>query len=164
MLLLVPALLFIGLLGAGLRRAGGPPAPGDAAPDFSAPVLGGDRLVSLDELSGRPLLLNFWASWCGPCVDEAPMLRRAEETFGRRVTFVGIDIRDSEPEAIEFVERHGLDYLHLRDEDLAIYDDFGLTGQPESFLIDADGTIVEHIAGPFTSQDDLFALLQRVVS
>jgi cytochrome c biogenesis protein CcmG/thiol:disulfide interchange protein DsbE len=115
-------------------------------------------------LLGRPILLNFWASWCGPCVDEAPMLRRAHERFGDQVEFVGIDVRDSRPDALEFVARHRLDYLHLRDEDLTIYDRYGLTGQPESFLIGADGTIVEHVAGPFLTDDDLFALLDRVAT
>jgi cytochrome c biogenesis protein CcmG, thiol:disulfide interchange protein DsbE len=163
-ILLFPAALFVGLLAVGLRQSGGPPAPGDEAPAFSATVLGESRKVSSDELTGRPIFMNFWASWCGPCVDEAPMLRRAHERFGRQVEFVGIDVRDSQPDALDFVARHRLDYLHLRDEDLSIYDLYGLTGQPESFVIASDGTIVEHVAGPFLSQSDLNALLDRAVS
>jgi cytochrome c biogenesis protein CcmG/thiol:disulfide interchange protein DsbE len=163
-LVLVPAAAFIALLAMGLARSDGAPVPGDAAPAFTAPVLGESRSVSLEDLAGRPVLLNFWASWCGPCLDEAPMLRRAHAAFGDEVAFVGVDIRDSQPDALEFVDRHGLDYLHVRDEDLTIYDDYGLTGQPESFLIEADGTIVEHIQGPFPTEDDLVALLQEVIS
>jgi cytochrome c biogenesis protein CcmG, thiol:disulfide interchange protein DsbE len=161
---LIPAVCFIVFLALALRTTGGPPAPGDGAPGFSAPVLGESRSVSLGELSGRPVLLNFWASWCGPCLDEAPMLRRAAEEFGDRVTFVGVDVRDSQSDAVEFVEDHKLDYLHVRDENLSIYRDYGLTGQPETFLIDSDGTIVEHVAGPFVTEDDLFALLERLAS
>jgi cytochrome c biogenesis protein CcmG, thiol:disulfide interchange protein DsbE len=163
-LVLLPATIFVGLLAFGLRNSGGPLGPGDEAPSFSATVLGEPRTVSFDELAGRPVFLNFWASWCGPCVDEAPMLRRARERFGRQVEFVGIDVRDSQSDALDFVARHRLDYLHLRDEDLSIYDRYGLTGQPETFVIAADGTIVEHVAGPFLSQDDLNAVLERVVS
>jgi peroxiredoxin len=92
------------------------------------------------------------------------MLRRAHDAFGDEVAFIGIDIRDSRPDALEFVDRHGLDYVHVRDEQLAIYRDYGLTGQPESFLIDADGDVVQHVQGPFASEADLFALLEEVVA
>jgi cytochrome c biogenesis protein CcmG, thiol:disulfide interchange protein DsbE len=163
-LILVPAVLFVGVLAVGLRHSDEGAAPGDRAPEFAAAALDGSRDVSLNDLLGRPILLNFWASWCGPCVDEAPMLRRAHERFGDQVEFVGIDVRDSRSDALEFVARHRLDYLHLRDEDLTIYDRYGLTGQPESFLIGADGNIVEHVAGPFLTDDDLFALLDRVAT
>jgi cytochrome c biogenesis protein CcmG/thiol:disulfide interchange protein DsbE len=161
----VPALLFIGLLVFGLRATGGPPAPGDAAPDFeAAPLVDAGAPVSLSDFRGRPILLNFWASWCEPCLDEAPMLRRAHDAFGDEVAFIGVDIRDSRPDALEFVDRHRLDYVHVRDEQLAIYRDYGLTGQPESFLIDADGDVVQHIQGPFLSEGDLFALLDDLVA
>jgi cytochrome c biogenesis protein CcmG, thiol:disulfide interchange protein DsbE len=159
-----PAATFVALLGVGLGRSDGPPAPGDTAPTFTAPLLGETRTVSLAELRGRPVLLNFWASWCAPCRDEAPMLRHAHQEFGDGVTFVGIVVRDSERDALEFAARHGLDYFHLRDSELTIYDDYGLTGQPESFLIDADGTIVEHVQGPFAAEGDLVALLRQVTS
>lgn len=161
----IPALLFLGLLVFGLRGTGGPPAPGDTAPDFNAASLadaGGP--VSLSDFRGRPVLLNFWASWCEPCLDEAPMLRKAHDAFGDEVAFIGIDVRDSKPDALEFVDRYGLDYVHVRDEQLAIYRDYGLTGQPESFLIDADGDVLQHVQGPFASERDLFALLEELVA
>jgi cytochrome c biogenesis protein CcmG/thiol:disulfide interchange protein DsbE len=161
----IPALLFIGLLFFGLRGAAGPPAPGDAAPDFeAAPLANAEGRVSLSDFRGRPVLLNFWASWCDPCLDEAPMLRRAHDAFGDEVAFIGVDIRDSRLDALEFVDRHRLDYVHVRDEQLAIYRDYGLTGQPETFLIDADGDVVEHVRGPFLSEGDLFALLEDLVA
>lgn len=92
------------------------------------------------------------------------MLRRASEAYGDEVAFVGVDIRDSETDALDFVRRRDLDYLHIRDEDLSIYDDYGLTGQPETFVIDSDGVIVEHVAGPFLSEGDLLDLLEQVTS
>ena len=161
--MLVPAVAFIALLGFGLRSGGGPPAPGDVAPAFEAPVLGTAETLSSEELRGRPVLLNFWASWCLPCKDEAPLLRRAHEEFGNEVAFVGVDIRDRRDEALDFVGRQSLDYVHVRDERLEIYDDFGLTGQPETFLIDSEGRIFEHVQGPFPSKADLFALLDELV-
>lgn len=161
---LFPAVAFLGVLALGLRGTDGPPAPGDEAPEFTASVLGRTQTVSLEDLAGRPVLLNFWASWCAPCEDEAPMLRRASEAYGDEVAFVGVDIRDSETDALDFVRRRDLDYLHIRDEDLSIYDDYGLTGQPETFVIDSDGVIVEHVAGPFLSEGDLLDLLEQVTS
>jgi cytochrome c biogenesis protein CcmG, thiol:disulfide interchange protein DsbE len=161
----VPAAAFIALLGFGLRGADGPPAPGDPAPDFeAAPLVNAEDPVSLSDFRGRPVLVNFWASWCEPCVDEAPMLRQAHSEFGDDVAFVGVDIRDSRADALRFVDRHQLDYVHVRDEQLEIYRDYGLTGQPESFLIDAEGRVVDHAQGPFPSKRDLFALLEDLVS
>jgi cytochrome c biogenesis protein CcmG, thiol:disulfide interchange protein DsbE len=161
-IVLVPAAALVALLGFGLRASGGPPAPGDEAPAFSATQLDGDGELALAELRGKPVVLNFWASWCEPCVDEAPMLRRAHREYGERVEFVGIDIRDDKDDAQEFVTEYGLDYEHVRDEDLSIYDDYGLTGQPETFFIDAGGTIVDHVNGPLF-EEDLRALLDDLV-
>ena len=110
------------------------------------------------------VLVDFWASWCGPCRDEAPMLAAAENAYGERITFVGVNIRDDISDARRFVREHGLDYLHVRDDDLSIYDDYGLTGQPETFLIRADGTIAQHVAGPFPSRADLFAQLDALAA
>jgi cytochrome c biogenesis protein CcmG, thiol:disulfide interchange protein DsbE len=159
---LIPALVFLGFLAVGLSRSGSAPGPGDRAPAWSAPALQGEQTVSLDDFQGRPVLLNFWASWCVPCIDEAPMLRRAQETYGDRVAIVGVDIRDSSIDATEFVERYRLDYTHIRDESLTIYDDYGLSGQPETFLIDGNGVIVEHIRGAFTDEAHLVSLLESV--
>lgn len=92
------------------------------------------------------------------------MLRRAYEAYGDKVAFVGIDIKDARTDALEFVDRHDLAYVHVRDEDGAIYDDYGLTGQPETFLIDADGVIVEHVNGPFLDVQDLFAMLDVLIA
>jgi cytochrome c biogenesis protein CcmG, thiol:disulfide interchange protein DsbE len=162
--ILVPAFAFIALLTFGLLRSGGAPEIGDMAPDFTAERLNGEGTLSLEELRGRPVLVNFWASWCGPCKDEAPMLRNAHERFGNQVHFLGVDIRDARGEAREFVRRYGLDYEHVRDERLEIYDDYGLTGQPETFLIDANGRIVQHISGPLLSENDLVVLLEGLLT
>jgi cytochrome c biogenesis protein CcmG/thiol:disulfide interchange protein DsbE len=162
-LLLLAAVLFIGLLTVAVARRSGPPQPGDEAPEFSAPVLEGDGTVALEDFEGRPVFVNFWASWCVPCVEEAPHLQRAHDLYGDDVAFVGIDVKDSRSDAVAFARRHGLDYTHLRDEG-RIYGDYGLTGQPESFFIDDDGVIVEHVAGPFFDEDDLFTLLDVLVA
>lgn len=168
--MIVPAVLFVALLGIAVVNQEGKPVPGDKAPAFSAPLLEGTGSVlddsaslSLDDLKGKPVVLNFWASWCPPCKDEAPLLKKAYEEYGDRVTFVGVDIRDARTDALAFVADYDLDYPHVRDEDLEIYDDFGLTGQPETFFLDQDGVIIEHVNGPLFG-DTLYELLDLLVA
>lgn len=161
LLILVPAVAFVVLLGVATFGRGGALTPGDAVPGFTAKVLGGGELA-LNELRGRPVVMNFWASWCGPCKDEAPFLRSAHERYGDRVIFLGVNIRDAESDALAFVDRYGLDYIHVRDEDLSIYSDYGLTGQPETFFVDQDGVLVEHVPGPL-DEAGLLELLDVLV-
>ena len=162
-LILVPGVAFLVLLAVALINNSPPPQVGDPAPSFEAELLTGDGELSLEELRGKPVVINFWASWCVPCKDEAPMLSEADARYGDRVSFVGVDIRDARSSAQEFVERYDLDYPHVRDEDLSIYDDFGLTGQPETFFLDEDGVILEHIPGPL-AREQLFQLLDSLTA
>jgi cytochrome c biogenesis protein CcmG/thiol:disulfide interchange protein DsbE len=143
-------------------RDSGPPRPGDDAPDFTAPLLGGGELA-LADLAGSPVVLNFWASWCGPCEDEAPMLQQSYEEFGGRVHFVGVNIKDALSDAQAFVEQYGMEYPSVRDETGKIYSAYGLTGQPETFFIDASGKLYEHVQGPLF-EEDLLLILQGVLT
>ena len=147
-LILVPAVAFLIILGIGTYKRTDVPTAGKAVPAFTAPLLVGDGDLALADLKGKPIVLNFWASWCAPCKDEAPLLQDAHERFGDRVTFLGVDIRDARSDALEFVEEYGLTYPSVRDEGMRVYADYGLTGQPETFFIDSDGVLVEHVPGP----------------
>jgi cytochrome c biogenesis protein CcmG, thiol:disulfide interchange protein DsbE len=161
----LPASAFLALLAFGVLRADGPPQPGDQAPPFSAPSLADSgSSVSLSDYSGRPLVVNFWASWCLPCKDEAPLLERAHRAYGGEIAFLGVDVRDSRSEALAFVRRHGIGYPSVRDETRVISERYGLLGQPETFFIDQNGVIVEHYKGPLDDPDHLFALLDLLVS
>ena len=159
---LVPVVVFIALLSVAVVRES-TPEPGDDAPGFEANLLEEDGTLALADLRGRPVFMNFWASWCGPCEDEAPFLAKAAERYGNRVAFVGVNIKDARSDALAFVDDQGLSYEHVRDEDGSIYDDYGLTGQPESFFIDANGVIVEHVPGPLFERD-LLRLLDRIAA
>jgi cytochrome c biogenesis protein CcmG, thiol:disulfide interchange protein DsbE len=150
---LAVALAFLAMLSWAAVRTGGPPTPGDPAPAFEAPLLGAGGELALEELRGKPVVLNFWASWCAPCEDEAPMLRRAHERYGDQIAFLGVNIKDAESDALAFVERYRLGYPSVRDERQEIFRDYGLTGQPETFFVDESGTIVEHVNGPLTGSD-----------
>ena len=145
---MLPCAIFVALLTFGLVSKGEAPVPGDQAPAFEAPLLTGTGTLSLGELEGKPVFLNFWWSGCEPCKDEAPALKRAHEVYGDEIAFVGVNIRDARSDALDFAQRYDLDYTHVEDNTLTIYRDYGLTGQPESFFIDRDGEVVEHVAGP----------------
>lgn len=156
---LVPAILFVGLLGAALVKKSSTPRPGDQAPAFEAELLGGGTLAS-EQLRGKPVVMNFWASWCVPCEDEAPLFKEAHERYGDDIAFLGVNIKDGEADAKEFDERWGLEYPDIRDEDNRIFTDYGLTGQPETFFIDANGVIVEHVNGPVSAETLEFLLAE----
>jgi cytochrome c biogenesis protein CcmG, thiol:disulfide interchange protein DsbE len=160
--LLLPAVLFVVVLGVATLRKVDNLGPGSKAPDFTAPILGGSGSVKLSALRGKPVLLNFWASWCVPCKDEAPMLREAYRVYGSKVHFLGVDERDSLTAALSFERSNHIPYQSVTDEGFRIYDDYGLTGQPESFFIDQNGVIVQHVPGPL-SRGELFDLLDVLV-
>lgn len=147
--MVIPAAGFVGLLAYGTFARSEAPRPGDKAPSFEAQLLTGGGSLGSDQLRGRPIVLNFWASWCIPqCTDEAPILQDAHELYEDQVAFIGVNIKDSISGARRFVDRFDIGYPSIRDEDLEIYDDYGLTGQPETFFIDANGTVVDHHLGP----------------
>jgi cytochrome c biogenesis protein CcmG, thiol:disulfide interchange protein DsbE len=107
-----------------------------------------DGEVSLDELRGVPVVLNFWASWCDPCRSEAPILERAWRRDGRRgVLYVGLDMQDLTGDAEAFLEEFGITYPTVRDPGRAVADGYGLTGIPETAFIDRDGRVVAYAIG-----------------
>ncbi|MBN8549054.1 MAG: TlpA family protein disulfide reductase [Deltaproteobacteria bacterium] len=116
--------------------------PGDLAPDFKLPGLD-SREYSLSSFRGKVVLLNFWASWCGPCVSEMPALQRLHDQFkdqGFSVVAVGID---DEPGALEeFRQKFGLSFPVLVDTTGVTKSGYKTTGVPESFIIDAAGRMV----------------------
>lgn len=125
----------------------GAASPGHPAPAFSASVIGERGNLSLAGLKGKPVVLNFWASWCGPCKAEAPLLNKAFDRYRDRVAFVGVDSHDARSDAEAFLKANDVRYPSVFDGGAQIYRDYGLTGQPETFFIDSDGRIVAHVPG-----------------
>jgi thiol-disulfide isomerase/thioredoxin len=105
----------------------------------------------LDELHGAPLVVNVWASWCGPCRDEAPALAGAATTYGDRVRFLGIDVLDARPDAVAFIEEFGWSYPSVFDRDAEIRDRLGLLGQPVTLFYDASGALVDTHVGAISA-------------
>jgi cytochrome c biogenesis protein CcmG/thiol:disulfide interchange protein DsbE len=112
------------------------PADEQPVPDFVLPTLDGGRLSSA-ELHGSPVVLNFFASWCAPCREEAPLLERTWQAYKERgVRFVGVDIRDTPSDARRFVREFGLTYPIVRDEDQTLARALDVYGLPQTFFVD----------------------------
>ncbi|MGZ8475985.1 MAG: redoxin family protein [Candidatus Limnocylindria bacterium] len=134
----------------------GSPLIGRPAPEWTLATLDG-RTLSSGELAGRPYVLNFWASWCIPaCVAEHPVLASAHELHGEEVAIVGVLYQDSPADAEAFLARYGdAGYPHLIDEGGRLAIEYGVTGPPETFFVDADGIVRDKQFGPLT--DELMA-------
>lgn len=119
-----------------------------------APPLANGR-VDLEELRGNPVVVNFWASWCAPCREEAPRLQRAwRRARPAGVIFVGLNIQDVTPDARAFLREFSTSYLNVRDGGGSVGRDWGLTGIPETFFVDGKGRVVAHVIGAI-SDDQL---------
>ena len=111
------------------------------APSQTLPRLGGGE-SSIAAMKGKPVIVNFWASWCDPCKEEAPALLRAHEQIRKAGgTVLGVTVDDSSPDSQKFVEEFKLPFPSLRDVDGELGEEFGRTGVPETFVIDREGRV-----------------------
>jgi cytochrome c biogenesis protein CcmG/thiol:disulfide interchange protein DsbE len=134
-----------------------PPKIGGPAPSFSLQRLQGTGDVSLASLRGKPVVLNFFASWCEPCKGEAKVLESAWQQYKGRVQFVGVDYNDIASDGLRFQRAHHITFTTLRAGSGKIADVYGLTGVPETFFIDARGRLVgSHIEGTVAHQQHAF--------
>jgi thiol-disulfide isomerase/thioredoxin len=158
-ILCVGGLLMLGALGCG---AGEPEAERPLASDFTLPLLGGDELT-LSKFRGRPVLIDFWATWCAPCVGQVPLFNEFHERYGADIPLLAVATDTDGAEAVApFAEEHGIEYPVLLGSE-ALARDWGLLGFPTLFVIDAEGRIQEAHVGPLTEEwlmelvDDLAA-------
>jgi len=111
------------------------------APSFTLPLFGGGT-IKIEDLRGKVVFLNFWASWCPPCRAEAKTLEAAWQRYkDREVVFLGIDIQDTEQAARAFLKEFGITYVNARDESEEVAIEYGVWGIPETFFIDREGRI-----------------------
>lgn len=162
-LALVPALAFIGVLSLAVFRSGSQAEAGKDAPGFELPLLDGSGTLTEEDLEGQPIVINFWASWCIPCREEAPLFQRTWESYrDEGVMFLGVNIKDAESDARSFVNEFGITYPVVRDLDQALTRDFGVKGLPETFFVDHRWTFIGAISGAASGEQQSTVILGAV--
>jgi cytochrome c biogenesis protein CcmG, thiol:disulfide interchange protein DsbE len=126
-------------------------AAGPEVPDRTFTTFDGED-VSLRDHEGVPMVVNFFASWCPPCVAEMPEFERVHQAVRDEVRFVGLNTQDTEAAARELVTRTGVTYHLGFDPDGALFRDFGVVAMPSTFFVTADGAVVHRHAGILTEQ------------
>ncbi len=125
---------------------------GRTAPEFALKSFDGDE-VKLSDFRGKTLLVNFWASWCHPCREEAPVLERTYMSLsGKQVEFIGINIMDDRKNAEEYIKSFGGSFVNIYDPENRIHLDYGVGGVPETFFVNPDGIITGKHRGPLTEK------------
>jgi cytochrome c biogenesis protein CcmG, thiol:disulfide interchange protein DsbE len=123
------------------------------APDESLPVLGGPGQSSLADYRGKVVVLNFWASWCPPCIGELPLLERTKRRIESRGGIVlGVNYKDLPEDALELSRRFQLSYPSVRDRDGEYAEEYATQGIPETFVVDRRGGIAASRRGPVDQQ------------
>jgi cytochrome c biogenesis protein CcmG/thiol:disulfide interchange protein DsbE len=128
------------------------PLLGRPAPAFALAPVGGGPVVTSESLKGRPFVLNFWATWCAPCLQEHETLVRTAAAVGSDVQFLGVVYEDEEDRVRAFLQRHGSAYPSLLDPEARTAIAYGVAGVPETYFIDATGTIQAKVAYPLDSR------------
>ncbi len=142
------ALLAVGLfMKEPLTGASGAARVSRPASDFTLPLFNGGE-ITLSSLRGKPVVINFWASWCPPCREEAPILEKVWRLYREKgVTFIGVDLQDTEAEALAYIEEFDITYPNGPDLDGRITIDYGVGGIPVTFFIDGEGMIISRWVG-----------------
>lgn len=129
------------------------PLIGRIAPSFALREVGTANTINLEQFRGKPVVLNFWATWCGPCWEEHPVLVANARMLQPQVQFVGVVFQDTEEKIQSFLNNRGSAYPTLVDEAGKTAIAYGVGGVPESYFLDANGVIVAKFTGPLTEKD-----------
>jgi cytochrome c biogenesis protein CcmG, thiol:disulfide interchange protein DsbE len=154
------------LMGLGMARTGTTTLKvGNPAPDFSLTTFDG-KTIPLSSLKGKVVVVHFWASWCTSCFDESPLVEQAWQKFqpGGDVVFLGVDYVDTEGPAMAFIKQYGFDFPNGPDLRSEISTAFHVTGVPETYIIDRQGTLSYMRPGPFNSLDEINGLVNNVLA
>jgi cytochrome c biogenesis protein CcmG/thiol:disulfide interchange protein DsbE len=143
----LPAAVLAMLLCAGCYSATRPPHVGSPAKEFS--VTDSDHTVSLNQYRGQIVLVNFWATWCPPCVEELPSLMNLQERMkGRGIVVVGVSIDVDGDAYHRFLKLHNINFVTVRDPEQKVSRMYGTSGWPETYIIDRQGVLRRKFVGP----------------
>lgn len=158
------ALLLIVGLGL-IRTQEGPVSAGQRAPEFILNTFDGEVIAPAD-LAGKVVVLNFWASWCKPCEQEAADLETAWRNYQFRddILFLGVDYVDTEPEARLYLQKFDITYPNGPDLRTSISQAFRIRGVPETYIIGADGILAHVQIGPFTSLAQIQSVIDPLIT
>ncbi len=134
------------VLVAGCNRGSHPTLVGNPAPDFT--VQDADRKVTLHDLRGKVVVLNFWATWCPPCVEEMPSLVRMQSNLKDRVVVLAVSVDDDERSYRTFLRKNNVDLLTVRDPQQKSNELYGTFKFPETYIIDRQGVVQRKFIGP----------------
>jgi cytochrome c biogenesis protein CcmG, thiol:disulfide interchange protein DsbE len=159
---LILLLAIVGLMLA--KRQQGPIKVGSPVPDFSLTAFDG-QAYKLSDLKGKVVLLNFWASWCKPCEQEAADLEMAWRYYqpGGDVVFLGVDWTDTEPKAKDYLAKFDITYPNGPDLGTRISQAYRTTGVPETYIIDREGKLAYVKLSPFQSLSEIQAAIDRLL-
>jgi cytochrome c biogenesis protein CcmG, thiol:disulfide interchange protein DsbE len=140
------------------------PAPDERAPlpEHTLDGFAGGEAVALADYRGRPLVLNFWASWCVPCVEEMPAFQQVAGELDGEVAFLGVDTRDAPRSAERFVDDLGITYDLAVDRDSVLASSLGVFGLPTTLFVDSEGTIVYRATSPLDAEGLRAALREHL--
>jgi cytochrome c biogenesis protein CcmG/thiol:disulfide interchange protein DsbE len=133
---------------------------GDVVPDFTLQTFDG-QTIRLADLHGKVVLVNFWASWCSTCKDEAESLEKGWQYYGQKgdVVFLGVAYVDTEKASLAYLDKYPAGYPNGPDLRSALSSIFGVTGVPETYLVGRTGRLEKIKIGPFTSLDELRSMV-----
>jgi cytochrome c biogenesis protein CcmG/thiol:disulfide interchange protein DsbE len=153
-LLIVAAVVAVLFMGLGKDPAHiESPLIGRPAPGFALKAVGSNETIDLTRYRGKPVILNFWATWCKPCWDEHPVLTANAQMAGDRVQYLGVVFQDEESKIRNFLEQRGWAYPTLVDQAGKTAIAYGVGGVPETYFLDKNGIIVAKFAGPMSAED-----------
>jgi len=161
--LLAGALVLIVLVWGSLKSGPSSVQVGGRAPDFTLTLMDGGQ-ISLKDLRGQVVVLNFWASWCGPCRLEVPVLEQVWKDYGDEVAFVGIAHNDLPEQVRAFVERYGMTFPNGVDINGGIARAYGLTSVPQTFVIDEEGFVQAHQMGAIVQAEPLVSMIEGALN
>ncbi len=157
---------FLALIGWGLKNAQeGPVQIGQKVPSFELSTFDGEK-INTEDLIGKVVVINFWASWCKPCEQEAAELEEAWRYYedSGKVVFLGVDYVDTETEALGYLEKFDITYPNGPDLRTAISQIFRISGVPETYIIDGTGRLAARKIGPFMSINEITSMIDTALN